>query len=131
MADPRIRRAVISIGVIVLFAAVGHSMSRVADVPDGHATLVAAGGAGIAFIALLVGTIIGPGARAVENREPPNTFLGVKVAMGGFLLAMVGWLTAVYVHGVSGYFIAVAGVLVRFVGVGIHFFLIFRARRWL
>ena len=131
MTDPRIRKAVISIGVIALFAAVGHSISRVADVPDGDGALLAAGGAGIACIALLVGTIIGPGARALENCEPPNTFLGIKVAMGGFLLAMVGWLTAVYLHGVSGYFIAVAGVLIGFVGLGMHFFLIFRAKRWL
>ncbi len=97
--EVRNAKLLVSAGVVALFSAVGHSLSRVANVPDGHGALLALAGAGAACVALIIGWIVGPAARAIANRGAPRSFLGIKVFTIGFLIATSGWLGGVYIHG--------------------------------
>ncbi|NRF67840.1 hypothetical protein HLB44_12675 [Aquincola sp. S2] len=60
----------------------------------------------------------------IANLLPPvqaQKLIGLKIMLGAFILASLGWLIAVFLHQRSGIVIAGLAVLVGFVGMAIHF----------
>ena len=103
----------------------GHSLTHLEGMPKDDGLAFALAGALFASVALFVGFLLRPATSQLENSRPSIYFLGLKIGVVGFFIALCGWLMTIYICGKSGLVLVAVGVLVGFVGMLIHFFFLF------
>jgi uncharacterized protein YacL len=111
--------------IVILFALLGHSLTRLEGISKDDGLEFALVSALFASIALFIGSKLRPVTNQLEDSRPKIHFLGLKVGVIGFIIALCGWLTAIYVNGRVGFILAVVGILSGFVGMLIHFYFMF------
>jgi len=108
--------------VVLVFALLGHSLTRVEGIPQEDGLAFALVGAFFAGIALFISSLFRPKTSQLENSHPPSHFLGLRVGVVGFFVAFCGWLVAIYINGKAGLVLIAVGILVGFVGMLMHFY---------
>lgn len=99
-------------------ALLGLSIARVAAFDPWALSL---GGAVIGAVAAGVDALFQQPIASLEEAIPPRKRIGMRIATVGFLIALGGWLVAVFLSRSAGYYIVVAGIGVGFIGIIIHF----------
>jgi uncharacterized membrane protein len=118
------RRLLQSLTIIGIASLLGLSVAKVAAADP----LAFSGGA--AFIAAIAVGIVGLFHQPIASFEkitPPRKLLGLRIGVVGFVVALCGWLVAIFLSATVGYYIVVFGVLVGFVGFPIHIYNMFRS----
>jgi hypothetical protein len=110
-------RALSSLVVIVVTALLGLSFARLAAADPLPAAL---GGAAVGLIAVLAGYLSRHGIARVEQSRSPRKWLGLKVGVVAFCVAIFGWLVAVFVAPATGQVISFIGIIGGVVGMAIH-----------
>ena len=108
--------------IVLLFALLGHSLTRLEGVNKDDGLAFALVGALFAGIALFIGSRLQPATSQLENSRPTIHFLGLRIGVIGFFIALCGWLVAIYVNGKAGFILAVVGIIGGFVGMLNHFY---------
>jgi len=115
------RTAAISIvqsaSITRLCALVGLSLAYVPGANHDDALLLAMGGAAIGVVASLVSLLFKPAASDFSEKASPTVILGVRLSLGGFGLAVVGWLVGVFLSASFAIYIVAPGVVVGALGV--------------
>jgi drug/metabolite transporter (DMT)-like permease len=109
--------------VVLVCALLGLSLTRTKASEPENGFAFAAAGAVIAVVALLVSRALSP---RVATSLPPLTskqVLALKLLVGGFCVAVLGWLLAVFVQLNAGVAVAALGIGIAFVGMAMHFYL--------
>ena len=81
---------------------------------------MALGGAVVGLVAVIISLLVRAPTQALEQRKSPRQLIGLRIFTVGFVVALVGWLTAVFLYGTLGYWVAVVGVLSGVAGIIIH-----------
>jgi uncharacterized membrane protein len=90
------------------------------------AMLMTLGGATIGLFGAAVGLLVHRPVEAFERRRGSRKLLGLRLMTAGFIVAVLGWLLAVFLSGRTGYWLVVVGVVGGVVGIVIHYMNIFR-----
>jgi len=109
--------------IIIVAALVGASIGKIAAFNQSYS---AAGGGAIAAIAVGIGALFNPKTKELESTTPQKKFLGLRIGVIGFCVALAGWLVAVYASHPAGFILVATGVGIGFIGMGIHFVNMFR-----
>lgn len=112
-----------SLAIVSVAALLGLSLAKVAA---GDPWVFSLGAAVIASAALGFATLFAKPTASLEQTTPPRKLLGLRVGVVGFLVALSGWLVAVFLSATVGYYIVALGVAVGFVGFPIHIYNMFR-----
>jgi len=110
-------RIFISLAVVAVTALLGVSIARV-DSADPWP--MALGGAVIGAVAAGIGALFQEPTAALEKAIPRRKLLGMRIAVVGFVIALGGWLVAVFLSKSAGYWIAMPGIFLGIVGLCIH-----------
>jgi len=113
------------LGIVLLFSLLGHSFSRLEAVAQDDGVIFALAGASFAVIAVTIGALIRPATKQLEHSRPSVHLLGIKIGVVGFLIALCGWLVAIYINEKTGFVFGVVGFVVGFAGMLIHFYYMF------
>ena len=112
--------------VVAIAALVGFSITRVDAGAAEYQISFTLGGALLAVVAILIARVFsGKGSRPFPS-IPGRKLAGLKIAVVGFCIALLGWLVSVLVSHIAGFTIAVVGIIVGIAGMAIHFALILR-----
>lgn len=116
--------------VVAAVALVAASLPHLEGKSLGVQLLFAFIGGVASFLVLLLVRTIRPNSRLrgsfyVER----STSRGLKIGFGGFCVAALGWLVAVFIAGTLGFWLVVLGVAIGFVGIIVHFVIVFTARK--
>jgi hypothetical protein len=112
--------------VVLICALLGLSLTRTKASDPENGLAFAAAGAAIAVVALLVSRALSP---RVAMSLPPLTskqVLALKLLVGGFCVAVFGWLLAVFVQLDAGVAVAALGIGIgiAFVGMAMHLYFV-------
>ncbi len=111
--------------IVLLFALLGHSLTRIEGMPQNDGVPFALSGALFAGIALFIGSLLRPASNQLENSLPSKHFVGLRVGVVGFFIALCGWLVAIYINGITGFVLVAVGIFVGFIGMLVHFYFMF------
>ncbi|BAZ94902.1 membrane protein [Thiohalobacter thiocyanaticus] len=112
-----------SLAIVSVAALLGLSLAKV-SAADPWAFSV--GAAVIAAIAVGIAGLFRQSTVSFEKATPPRKLLGLRIGVVGFVVALCGWLVAVFLSASVGYYIVVLGIVTGFVGFPIHIYNMFR-----
>ncbi len=115
--------------VVIVCGILGHSIATVSGENAGESLRWALGGGAIAVLGLLLSVAVRPFVRNLEASRPPAQLLGMRIATVGGLLALSGWLIAVYLNGRVGYWVVALGVSTGGAGILVHNINLMRKQR--
>jgi hypothetical protein len=119
-----------SIFVVVIVCGVfGHSIGTVSGENGGESLRWALGGGVIGILGLVLSIALRPFVKNLEASRPPAQLLGMRIATLGGLLALSGWLIAIYVNGRVGYWVVALGVSIGGAGILVHSMNLLRKQR--
>ena len=109
-----------SVAVVAACAAVALSLAKVSGAESSSFLFMALGGAAMGLIGVVAGLMFRAPVQELERRRSPRQLLGLRIATVCFMVAVAGWLVAVFVSGSWGYWVVVAGVLGGCTGIVFH-----------
>lgn len=112
-----------SLAIVCVAAILGLSVAKVSTADP---LTFSVGAAAIAAIAVGIATLFRKSTTSFETTTPPRKLLGMRIGMVGGVIALCGWLVAVFLSAMVGYYIAVLGVVTGLVGFPIHFYNMYR-----
>ena len=95
-------------------------MTRVPGGESADAFSMGLGGGAIGLVGVVVGLLVRGPVHELQQRKSPRQLLGLRVSTVGFIVAMVGWLLAVFVHPTVGSYVMGAGIVGGIAGVILH-----------
>ena len=122
MNHSAITTAIQSIAIVAVCAAMGLSLAKVSGGESSSFPLVALGGAAMGLVGVIVGLIIRAPVGEFERRRKPRQLIGLRIATVGLIVAVTGWLVAVFLSDTLGYSLVVIGTLGGGVGILFHRF---------
>jgi len=117
-------RIIYSLAIVSFAALFGLSLAKVSASDPWDFTL---GAAVISAVAVIVAGFFRKPTASFEQATPPRKLLGLRIGVVGFVVALSGWLVAVFLSASVGYFIVALGVIASFVGFPIHIYNMFRS----
>jgi len=121
-------RALAYTGLVILFALIGLSFSRIDPAMANKSLELSGAGALIAAVAIAISAVFRDSTRRFERSIPSRKLVGLKIATVSFLIALVGWLVAVFVSAPAGYWVAASGVVFGGLGILVHLAIVLFAR---
>lgn len=112
-----------SLAIVGVAALIGLSLAKVSA---GDPWAFSLGAAVIASIAVGIAGLFHKPTASLEQTTPPRNLLGLRIGVAGFVIALCGWLVAVFLSASVGYYIVALGVVAGFVGMPIHIYNMFR-----
>jgi len=109
-----------SIAVVLVCGFLGLSIARVTGADSAVSLAMSLGGAVVGLIAVVIGILVRSPTREWEHRRNPHSLLGLRIATVGTIIAVSGWLLAVFVSGELGWLVGVAGALSGGAGILVH-----------
>lgn len=111
------------LGVVAVATLIGLSLAKVTSSDPWVPSI---GAAVLALVAVGIASLFRPQTVLFEKATPARKLMGMRVGVVGFVIALSGWLVAVFSSATIGYYIAVFGVAIGFVGMAIHYYNLFR-----
>ena len=103
MNHSAITTAIQSIAIVAVCAAMGLSLAKVSGGESSSFPPVALGGAAMGLVGVIVGLIIRAPVGEFEQRRKPRQLIGLRIATVGLIVAVTGWLVAVFLFDTLGY----------------------------
>ena len=111
-----------AVALVLAVALVAASLPRVQGESVSVQLWFALGGAlASAAILFVVWAVRSDGRLRGSFYVEPTRYRGLRIGFGGFCVAMLGWLIAVFISNAVGYWVVVLGFLIGFIGMIVHF----------